>query len=344
MIDMTSYSYSPDQMKGVSKHNHLVSIVMPVYNEEANVHIAYDALCEIFQREKRYDIEFVFIDNHSEDATFDKLAEIAMLDPRVKVLRFNRNYGFQHSLMTGYRVAQGDAVVQIDCDLQDPPELILKFLELWEHGHDVVVGIRRHREENRLLAWARRLFYAFINSVSDDEITRDAGDFRLIDRNVLDKVIALNDINPYIRGLTSAFAINEAGIQYKRTKRKYGRSKFPLRNLVKLATDGIFSMSLFPLRITGRISMIIAVITACSSLYYFTTALFFGRDWPSGFATLVLLLLFSISLNGTFLAIIGKYIGQIYIQQQNRPFVIVERSINASKTIINNVEKIKKPE
>ena len=130
----------PDDAKVGNEQRRLVSIVVPVYNEETNVHIAYDALCEVFKSEKRYDIEFIFTDNHSEDSTFVRLAEIAALDPRVKVLRFNRNYGFQRSLMTGYRLARGDAVIQIDCDLQDPPNLILQFLDLWERGHDVVVG------------------------------------------------------------------------------------------------------------------------------------------------------------------------------------------------------------
>lgn len=331
----------PDNTKEVNGLRRLVSIVVPVYNEEANVRIAYDALCEVFKTENRYDIEFIFTDNHSEDATFARLKEIAVLDPRVRVLRFNRNYGFQRSLMSGYRLAQGDAVVQIDCDLQDPPERILEFLDLWERGHDVVVGIRRRRKEGYFLAWGRRAFYAFINHVSDDRITRDAGDFRLIDRTVLNRVIALNDINPYLRGLSSAFATNETGVPYDRAERRYGRSKFPLRRLMNLAADGIFSMTLFPLRLAGYISLVISVITVILALYYFVAALFFGSSWPGGFATLVLLLLLGISLNGMFLAIIGKYLGQIYLQQQNRPLVVVERSINVPNDFSSEVWKSK---
>jgi len=314
-----------------------VSIVVPVYNEETNVRLAYDALCEVFKSDARYDVEMIFTDNHSEDSTFVRLAEIAVRDPRVKVLRFNRNYGFHRSLMAGYRLAKGEAVVQIDCDLQDPPELILEFLDLWKRGHDVVVGIRRRREENQFLAWGRRAFYAFINHISEDRITRDAGDFRLIDRTVLDRVMALNDINPYLRGLSSAFAVNEAGIPYDRVKRRHGRSKFPLRRLVNLASDGIFFMTLFPLRLAGYISFIISAITVGLAMYYFAAAIFYGSDWPGGFATIVLLLLLSISLNGMFLAIIGKYLGQMYLQQQNRPLVIVERSVNVPSEYANGI-------
>jgi dolichol-phosphate mannosyltransferase len=258
---------------------------------------------------------------------------ISELDKSVKALRFNRNYGFQRSLMTGYRLAEGDAVIQIDCDLQDPPELILKFIELWEKGHDVVVGIRNRREENYILTKIRSLFYSFINYVSDDEITKDAGDFRLIDRKVLHKVININDNNPYVRGLASAFAKNEVGITYDRVKRKHGQSKFPFHRLINLANDGIFSMTLFPLRLAGYISLVVSLITICLSIYYLIMALFFGSDWPDGFATLVLLLLFSISLNATLLAILGKYLGQIFQQQQNRPIVIIERALNVEESL-----------
>ena len=137
----------------------LISLVMPVYNEEANVDRAYAALTAIFKDLPQYDLEFVFTDNHSEDKTFERLATLARTDRRVKVIRFTRNYGFQRSLLTAYRNARGDAAIQIDCDLQDPPELIPQFLALWEKGHDVVVGLRRRRQEARLLTLGRRAFF-----------------------------------------------------------------------------------------------------------------------------------------------------------------------------------------
>src|SRR5947209_12736166 len=156
----------------------LISVVMPVYNEEANIRRAYEAVEKVFASMEGYDHEYVFADNHSDDGTFSVLTELAKGDERVKVIRYNRNYGFQRSLLTAYRYASGDAAIQIDCDLQDPPALFPEFLALWEQGHDVVVGIRRNRQEQKLLAWARSRFYAFLNSISEDNITRDAGDFR----------------------------------------------------------------------------------------------------------------------------------------------------------------------
>jgi polyisoprenyl-phosphate glycosyltransferase len=200
----------------------LISLVMPVYNEEANLDRAYAALIAVFKELPQYELEFVFTDNHSEDHTFERLVALAKADSRVKVIRFTRNYGFQRSLLTAYRYARGDAAIQIDCDLQDPPELIPRFIALWEQGHDVVVGLRRRRQEPHLLTLGRRAFYALLSRISDDQVTRDAGDFRLVDRSVISRLKALNDFNPYVRGVVSSLAARETGIPYDRTQRMHG--------------------------------------------------------------------------------------------------------------------------
>jgi polyisoprenyl-phosphate glycosyltransferase len=306
----------------------LISLVMPVYNEEANVERAYVALTSLFETLPRYDLEFVFTDNHSEDGTFDRLAALAKADHRVKVIRFNRNYGFQRSLLTAYRHASGDAAVQIDCDLQDPPEVIPQFLEVWERGHDVVVGLRRRRQEHPLLTLGRRTFYMLLNRISTDQITRDAGDFRLVDRCVIDRLKAINDFHPFVRGVVSSFAAREVGIPYDRTQRLHGRSKFPVRKLVGFALDGILGHSVLPLRLASYFGLAISLITFVLSLFYIFEALFFGKSWPSGFATIVVVTLFGISLNAIFLGIIGEYVSRIYQQVRYRPLVVVERTIN----------------
>jgi glycosyltransferase involved in cell wall biosynthesis len=324
---------SADQAPSEARSQHrkrLISLVMPVYNEDANVERAYAALTSIFKTLPRYDLEFVFTDNHSEDATFDRLAALAKADGRVKVIRFNRNYGFQRSLLVGYRHASGDAAIQIDCDLQDPPDLIPKFLELWERGHDVVVGLRRRRQEHLLLTLGRRVFYALLSRISDDHITRDAGDFRLVDRSVIDRLKSLNDFNPFVRGVVSSFAVREVGIPYDRVQRSYGKSKFPVRRLIRFALDGILGHSILPLRLASYSGLAISFITFVVSLFYIVGAFFFGRSWPSGFATVVVVILFGISLNAIFLGIIGEYVSRIYQQVRYRPLVIVERTINVA--------------
>lgn len=306
----------------------LISLVMPVYNEVANVERAYTELKAVFARLQRYKLEFIFTDNHSEDGTFDLLATLAAADNQIKVLRFNRNYGFQRSLLTAYRHVSGDAAVQIDCDLQDPPALIAQFIELWEQGHDVVVGIRRRRREHPLLTLGRRTFYAILSKTSDDRITRDAGDFRLVDRSVVDMLKELNDINPYVRGVVSSFARNEAGIVYDRNARLHGKSKFPVVKLFRFAIDGIIAHSVVPLRLATYIGLLVSMVTFLMSIGYLSAALFFGRSWPNGFATIVIVTLFGISLNAIFLGIIGEYVSRIYQQVRYRPLVVVERAIN----------------
>jgi polyisoprenyl-phosphate glycosyltransferase len=319
----------PGASEGQSKQRRrLISLVMPVYNEEANVDRAYAALTEIFQALPQYDLEFVFTDNHSEDRTFEHLTALAKADSRVKVIRFTRNYGFQRSLLTAYRNALGDAAVQVDCDLQDPPELIPQFIALWEKGHDVVVGLRRRREEPRLLTLGRRAFYALLDRISDDPLTRDAGDFRLVDRSVIDRLKELNDYNPYVRGVVSSFAARETGILYDRAPRMHGHSKFPLRKLIGFALDGIIGHSVLPLRLASYAGVSISVVVFFLGLFYMGEALLFRHSWPSGFATLIVVLLFGISVNAIFLGIIGEYVSRIYQQVRFRPLVTVEATAN----------------
>lgn len=316
----------------------LISLVLPVYDEEDNVLNAYETLVGVLSTQSQYDFEFIFTDNHSRDQTFVLLKELSERDSRVRVLRFNRNYGFHRSLMSGYRLAKGDAVVQIDCDLQDPPEVILDFLRHWERGHDVVVGIRKNRGDGRLITASRRFFYKFLSYIAEDNVSGEAGDFRLIDRSVLNRLIKLNDRAPYIRGLSSAFATNQIGVSFQRRKRQAGVSKFPPLKLFRMAGEGIFSLTLFPLYLAGYVSALVAVVTFALGLYYFIAALLFGASWPSGFATLVLLLLFSIGLNGSFLAILGRYLGQVYRQQQNRPYIVVEKVLNVDSGVLEELE------
>jgi glycosyltransferase involved in cell wall biosynthesis len=328
LADENSLNRAGGSIAESKQRRRLISLVMPVYNEEANVHRAYAALTTIFENLPQYDLEFVFTDNHSEDRTFEHLTALAKADRRVKVIRFTRNYGFQRSLLTAYRNALGDAAVQVDCDLQDPPELIPQFVALWEKGHDVVVGLRRRREESRLLTLGRRAFYALLDRISDDPLTRDAGDFRLVDRSVIDRLKELNDYNPYVRGVVSSFAARETGIPYDRALRMHGRSKFPLRKLVGFALDGIIGHSVLPLRLASYAGLSISVLVFFLGLFYVFEALLFRHSWPSGFATLIVVMLFGISLNAIFLGIIGEYVSRIYQQVRFRPLVTVEATAN----------------
>lgn len=305
----------------------LISIVMPVYNEELNVRRAHAEVSQVLSTIEGIRAEFIFADNHSTDRTFDELRKLAEEDPRVRVLRYARNFGFNKSLLTAYRHAKGDAAIQIDCDLEDPPEIIREFIRLWREGHDVVVGIRAKRQENWLLAMGRRAFYWLMNAISEETHVIDAGDFRLVDRSVLSQLCRVRDAKPYVRGLVSELTRRQGSVRYARNRRMAGESKFRMGALIKLAFEGIFSQSTVPLQLASVMGILIAVGMALVSAIYIALRLF-SNNWPAGFASTTVLILFGISVNAIFLGIIGEYIGRIYAQVRDRPVVIVEDAIN----------------
>ncbi len=309
----------------------LISIVVPVYNEQGNIDRLHEAVTAILKQvADRYDYEFVFTDNHSSDDTFFELARLAERDPKVRAFRFSRNFGFQRSILTAYRKARGDAAIQLDCDLQDPPELLLDFIREWEAGFKVVYGVRRSRKEGFLITLARKMFYRIIDLLSEDELPYDAGDFRLVDRVALDQLLLQDDYKPYIRGALATMGFDQKGIPYDRSARTLGESKFKLRDLFALAIDGILSHSTVPLRAATYTGLLVSALTFLALVGYVVGSVLFRKDWPAGFATLVLLILLSLSLNALFLGIIGEYLGRIYHQVRHRPLTIVERAIDHS--------------
>lgn len=307
----------------------LVSIVVPAFNEEANVEPLYSAVTRVMKDvEDRYDYELIFTDNHSTDATFPLLEKLAARDERVRVIRFSRNFGYQRSIWTGYAHAAGEAAIQLDCDLQDPPELIPQFLEKWEAGYQVVYGIRRSRTESWWLTGLRKLFYRLVDWLSEDALPHDAGDFRLVDARVLDVLRRIYDYQPYLRGTIAALGFNQVGVPYDRPERMRGVTKFSFGEMVGLALDGILNNSLVPLRIATYTGLAVSTLTFLGILGYAAGKLLFKQEWPAGFATTTVLLLLSISLNALFLGIIGEYLGRVYQQVKQRPITVVERTIN----------------
>jgi len=305
-----------------------ISILVPVYNEEPVIEDFYKTLCATLAGlEDRYTFEILFTDNCSSDRTFELLSELSNKDLRVRILRFSRNFGFQRSVLTGYLNAQGAAAIQIDADLQDPPHLINEFLNLWETGALVVYGIRRSRQEAPPLTWVRRSFYKLINAMSDYPLPRDAGDFRLVDRRVMEELRNLRDSSPYIRGTIAGLGFNQVGIPYDREARKAGQSKFPVKELISLSIDGIISHSVFPLRFATYCGILIFIMAIIAGLSFVIGKIFYGTDWPSGFPTLVLILLMSVCVNAIFFGILGEYIGRIYHNTRNEPISIIDEKV-----------------
>jgi dolichol-phosphate mannosyltransferase len=309
----------------------LISIVLPAYNEELNIRPLFECLHPILaQLSDRFRFEFVVTDNHSTDRTFALLQEVAASDPRVRVFRLSRNFGFQRSILTGYMQCRGDAAIQLDVDLQDPPELIPVFLERWQSGADVVYGVRIERTEGRVITFARGLFYRLIDLLSEDKLQVDAGDFRLISRRIIDLVCAYRDANPYLRGTIATLGFEQVGVPYARNARKFGESKFPFSKLLSLALDGILNHSTVPLRFATYFGLGASLLTVILMLCYAFVRIVLRAEWPAGFTTLAALILLSISINAMLLGIIGEYLGRMYRQIHVAPVSIIESVIDHS--------------
>jgi len=309
----------------------LISIVLPAYNEEPNIRPLFERLHPILtQLSDRFRFEFVVTDNHSTDRTFALLKEIAEADARVRVFRLSKNFGFQRSILTGYMQCRGDAAIQLDVDLQDPPELIPEFLDRWQAGADVVYGVRIERSEGPVITFARRIFYRLIDLLSEDKLPVDAGDFRLISRRVIDLVCAYRDANPYLRGTIATLGFEQIGVPYARNARKFGESKFPFSKLLSLALDGILNHSTVPLRFATYFGLVTSVLTVILMLCYAFVRLILRAEWPAGFTTLAALILLSISINAMLLGIIGEYLGRMYRQVREAPVSIIESVVDHS--------------
>lgn len=305
-----------------------VSVLVPAYNEDLNIENAYRAIVGVFDGLPDYDYEIIVTDNHSTDRTFALLRALAAGDPKLKVIRFSRNFGYERSLLCAYKAATGDCSVQIDCDLQDPPELIPQMLEMWREGHQVVYGIRRSVPDGMITAATRRLFYWFLASISDDDLPVNAGEFRLVDAQILAELRNVDDVSPYLRGLISTMGFSQVGFEYDRRDRVAGTSKFPFRAMLGLAVDGVLNHSLVPLRIASITGLIIGALSLLLTFVYVIGSLVFRQDWPAGFATTTILLLMSISMNAIFMGILGEYLGRLFMQSKHRAEPLVEVRLN----------------
>lgn len=317
-----------DDSTQVPTRRPLVSIAIPVLNEAGNIDMLYTRLAALADRMgDRCDIEFVFTDNHSDDETWPMLVKLAAADPRVRAMRFSRNFGFQSSILANYLHARGDAVMQIDADLQDPPEMLEQFFALWQQGFHVVYGIRRKRPEGWMLNLIRKCGYWVIDKVSEHPIPRDVGDFRLVDRAVIEAIARFRTANPYLRGMIAGLGFNQTGIVYDRDARTAGESKFDVRRLMRLGLTAVFNHSTVPLRMASFLGIVILAGSLIGALYYVTLRLL-QPDLPRGFVSIQVMVLFGIGLNAFLLGIIGEYILRIYRVLRSDPIAIVERSLN----------------
>ncbi|PPB81567.1 glycosyltransferase involved in cell wall biosynthesis [Albidovulum inexpectatum] len=310
-----------------------ISIVSPCFNEEDNVETCYRTVREIFERDlPGYEREHIFVDNASTDRTVEILRRIAAEDPCVKVIVNSRNFGVYRSTFNGLRHATGDATLcMLPVDLQDPPELLPEFVKLWESGYDVVAGARSTREEGFFLRTARKAFYRIVNALSDFELSPDVGEFQLIDRKVLDAVLAHDDNYPYIRGIIASVGFRKVIIPYTWRARKRGMSKHSMMMLTDQALNAIFAFTRAPLRFCSLAGFGIAIFSILFSIVSVVLWFLGVGDAPRGTTTIIVALFFLSGVQLLFIGLMGEYITAIHNQVRGGPCVIEKELINIPK-------------
>jgi len=311
----------------------LVTIIIPAYNEESNLPALVERVNSVLaSQEPEFRFEVILLDNASTDRTREKAAEICACDPRWKYLRYSRNFGLEASLLAGLDHAQGDAVINLFSDLQDPPEVIPAMLRLWKEGADVVYGkLTKRNDDSWLKTVGAGIAYRMICSLSDCKIVPDATDFRLMNRKVVQNLRLLREPDRYMRGLVHWVGYKQVPIIYERARRVRGESSARLYYCVKFALHAVICFSSKPLHIVTLFGLAITAMSACLGVIYML--LFFARPSflappPPGITTVFLMLLFMTGSNALFLGIIGEYIGRIYNQGKDRALYLVDKKIN----------------
>jgi len=302
-----------------------LSIIVPIYNEEAVIPELYRRITGVMD-EIGESWEMVCINDGSRDRSVQMLVELHQADPRVKLVDFSRNFGHQLAITAGLDYAEGQAVVIIDADLQDPPEVIGEMLARWREGYEVVYAVRAERKgESFFKLWTANAFYRLLRSITDVDIPLDAGDFRLMDRKVVLTMRSLRENHRFMRGLSSWVGYKQIGVEYQRAERYAGETKYPLRKMLRLTTDAITSFSYVPLRMATWFGFSLAAISLVGILVTIGLRLS-GNSAFYGQASTLVAVLFLGGIQLIFLGILGEYLGRIYDEVKERPLYIVSRA------------------
>ena len=306
-----------------------VSLVIPMYYEEEVAEECYKRVKEVLTSLENYDYEVVFVNDGSKDRTLEILEKIASNDKNIKVVSFARNFGHQCAVTAGLKEVTGDAVVIIDADLQDPPELIPDMLKLWEEGNEVIYAKRKKRDgESAFKLFTAKMFYKALNGLSDVEIPKDTGDFRLVDKKVVDVINSLPEHNKFLRGLFSWVGFKQAPFEYERKERFAGKTKYPLKKMLKLAGDGIISFSTKPLRVIGGIGIASIFVSFLVLLYSILSFIFKWNNLTAGWTSIMVAITFFAGVQLLSIWIMSEYIARIYDESKGRPQYIIDKKIN----------------
>jgi glycosyltransferase involved in cell wall biosynthesis len=306
-----------------------ISVVTPCFNEEGNVREVYERVRDLMLSLGKYRYEHIFIDNASRDTTFAILGEIAAADPNVKVICNARNFGHVRSPMHALFQAQGDAIIVLMSDLQDPPEVLVQLLEEWEKGVPIVIAVKHQSRESAPMFLVRKAFYRLVNRLSDDiETYENFTGFGLYDRKVIELVRQFGDPYPYFRGMIAEIGLPHSEVRYVQQRRKSGKTKNNFYTLYDLAMLGITKLSKVPLRLVTFAGFAGSALSMLSGTAYFAYKLLFWRNFTVGIAPIAIGMFFLGSLQLLFMGIIGEYVGNIHTQVHNRPLVVERERLN----------------
>lgn len=306
-----------------------LSVVVPCYNEELVIGATYDRLSAVLASIAP-DFEIIFVDDGSSDRTAELLRDIQVSSARTKVLRLSRNFGHQIAVSAGIEYARGRAVVLIDADLQDPPEVIAEMIAKWREGFHVVYGQRLGRAgETRFKLVTARVFYRLINRLSEVPIPLDTGDFRLMDRSVVDALIRMPERHRMLRAMTSWVGFRQIALPYERAERLAGETKYPLAKMLSFAVDGIVSFSAVPLKLVTIVGLAFSTLAMFGILYALILRLW-TDNWVPGWTILFIAVMLIGGLQFLFLGVMGEYIGRIYSEAKGRPLYFILEELGFS--------------
>jgi len=303
-----------------------ISIIVPIYNSAAFMQNLLEAI-DSERKKNNWALELVLVDDGSRDNSYHKIEELSKTYPYIKGIKLARNFGHQIAVKTGLANCSGDYIAVIDDDLQDPPSLLPEFFKYLDQGYDVAYGVRKKRKESFIKKLSYNSFYRLLKKLSDTDIPLDSGDFCVMTKQVVENMLKLQEKNPFLRGIRAWVGFKQVGVEYERAARFDGQSGYTFKKLMKIAMDGIFSFSSVPIRtitLLGFLGLLFAFVYSALVIY----EAIFNEIAVKGFATLTIIILFFSSIILICLGIIGEYIVRIYDEVRNRPYTVIEKTIN----------------
>lgn len=308
-----------------------VSYIFPIYNEGGNIPLLYSTIETLLKKNKKYTFEIIFINDGSKDDSLEQLVTIQKNDPRIVVINFSRNFGHQIAVTAGLDHATGDAVIIMDSDMQDPPKVSFDLIKKWEEGYEVVYAQRRSRKDTFFKKLTAKWFYITLQKLAEIDIPRNTGDFRLMDRKVVDELNKFREHNRFLRGMVSYVGFKQTAVLFDRDERHAGETGYPLKKMLKFAADGIVSFSSAPLKLITNIGFIIAAVSFLGILYAIGMKIFMPQTTVEGWTFIVISILFIGGIQLMMLGVLGSYIGRIYTEAQNRPLYFISKIYKKDK-------------